>query len=116
MGSVFVAIDSVELQLARNDVNKLSVWIHPYHNWAEALMGLEVGAVWTVTLLIIWKLYWVGHRVARMGADGKSNKYTRIIFVLVQSGLIFTITLAVQLGFWVTGNVSTSYFPLKLFL
>lgn len=81
--------------------------------WAGALFIGDVILNGLVTLLIIGKLFYVGYRTKAITTGGDSNKYARIILVLVESGSFLVLWL---LGFSLlmlvptVSSVSTPYF------
>lgn len=77
-----------------------------YSAWTIALITTELVANWLVTLLIIWKLWRVGNKVEEADTRTK-NMYMHVIIALVESGMLFSITIGAFVAITVTGNVST---------
>lgn len=81
-----------------------------YVHCTEAMLLFDVVINWLVTLLIIWKLYRVGHRAMNLTGQ-RSNKYLRIILSLVESGILLSVTIGVYAALWIAGLVSALLRP-----
>lgn len=70
--------------------------VHELLNVTQAAIIIDLIINWSVTILIVARLYWVGHRSGGMHA----NKYMRVILAFVESGFIVSVTLVLYLGFF----------------
>lgn len=72
-----------------------AVW-YAFFNVTEAAIIIDLIINWTVTILIVGRLYWVGHRSGGMHA----NKYMRVILAFVESGFLLSVNMVLYLGFY----------------
>lgn len=56
----------------------------------EALYTIDIIVNWFVTLMIIWKLWRVGHRAMAI-TDRGTNRYLSIILALIESGMLYSV-------------------------
>lgn len=82
-----------------------------YRRWAIALLATDLAINWIVTLMIIGRLWWIGHCAAVASPIGgrRPNRFATVILAFVESGSILSITLAFYIGFWISENVSWSF-------
>ncbi|THH26437.1 hypothetical protein EUX98_g7751 [Antrodiella citrinella] len=76
-------------------------------DWITDLV-LNVG----VTCCIAGRLWWMGRKVAGVtvsgnGSGGSENRYTRIIFTIIESGSLFAVATLVTVSLYLRGNVAT---------
>jgi len=88
--------------LLKYDINMIKSYTDAmdwkYLHAAETMLTLDVVMTWLTTLLIIYKLYRVGHRAMAMTAN-QTNKYLRIILALIESGALLSVVLGIFVGF-----------------
>lgn len=102
-GSAFVFVTDVEIW--RNPSITLKQ-AKRYEQVGGAMFTTDVVLNWIVTTLISWKLYRVGQQAARITGNGGSNRYTKIILALVESGAILSIWMGLYAGLMLSRNVS----------
>lgn len=80
------------------------------HDWAFTGWVLGIAAYIGVTCIIVIKLWWMGRKVDGVtstltwGSHGM-NKYATIIFIIVESGSIYTATSLVYMVLYLTQNI-----------
>ncbi|KAG8885062.1 hypothetical protein FRB98_002021 [Tulasnella sp. 332] len=80
-----------------------------YKMISVAVFAITIVATWYSTILICYRLYLVDremHALRETGPGSPSHRYARIMRVLVQSGLLYSVTLGAWLIATVTGNTS----------
>jgi len=78
-------------------VNKLAYGAYVFY-------GMNFVVTWYATIAIAIRLYYVGKQTVQFD-DRKSNPYRKIILVVVESGLILTVSIFIFSVFYVLGNV-----------
>lgn len=65
----------------------------------EGVFTIDIIINWLATLMIIWRLWRVGHRTAWIG-ERRTNKYLSIILALVKSGMLFSLAIGSYAILW----------------
>lgn len=71
----------------------------------KAMLTIDIILNWLVTILIIWRIWRVANR-ARAISSHQRNRYLSVILALVESGMLFSLTIGVYAVLWYINLVS----------
>lgn len=71
------------------------------------MLTVDIIINWLATLMIIWRLWRVGHRTIAI-TENRTNKYFGIILALVEGGALFSVTIGFYAALWYASLVSSN--------
>ncbi|KAI9573139.1 hypothetical protein HD554DRAFT_2035559 [Boletus coccyginus] len=96
--------------LTAEDTTGHGVYAGTLDQWITSFRALALAANLLATLLLIFRIWFVHREVTKLGASNGRSQMRSILHILVDSGVIYSVTLVVALICFITPIISITFY------